>query len=95
MISTDDPSVKINIREYPLTDALVEKHLAFSTHVMVHKSDRIGRGHHYRLRRDQGGWYIRIAKRGQVKRYIGGCEITWIVTNGIANDPLYQFRLVP
>lgn len=95
MISTDDPAVKIALRVYPLADKLIEKHLGCNDEIMLHRGDGLGRGHHYRRYHDQGGWYIRMGKRGQIKRYLSGCEITWIVTNGQPEDTLYQFRLWP
>lgn len=95
MLTTDDPSVKIELRDYALADKLVEKHLGCNDTIMLHAKDRLGRGHHYRRYYDQSGWYIRMGKRGQVKRYLSGCEVTWIVTGGKADDTLYQFHLWP
>jgi hypothetical protein len=44
---------------------------------------------HHRRYRDQGGYYVRMDKRGVTKRYLSSCQITFI--NGEA--VLFQYRL--
>lgn len=76
-------------RTVPLDNPLVEKHLALSESIMLHKDDRLFRGTHYKARRDQGGWYIRQGKRGTLKSYLNKCQIT-----SIKGEPtLFQFYL--
>lgn len=70
-------------RDVEISHPLVEKYLAmadtmFGRPVLLRKEDRVGRGHHYQPHHDEGGWYIRMAKRGQIKRYLTGCRIIYV-----------------
>ena len=83
--------IRVGVRVVELDNPLVEKHLALRSHVMLHRDDCSPpwlRRRHYVARKDDGGWYIRRGKRGQIKTYLSKCEITYI--DGDAT--LFQFR---
>lgn len=67
---------QLSLRIYPLTHPIVEKELTQSNRVMIRKNDRLSRGTHYRVWRDDAGHYIRQGKRGSIKRYLSECQIT-------------------
>jgi hypothetical protein len=87
-LTSYDASVDIAWQTHDLDHPLIDKYLSFNDTIMLHADCRLGRGTHYRRYRDADGWYIRMGKRGQTKRYLTGCEITWIG----ASDALYQYR---
>lgn len=89
--SYDQDMVKVRCRELPLTNPLVQKHIALRGFIMLHRDDRRWRGHHhYKVYRDgPGHYYIRTGKRGTVRRYLDRCEVSYV--NG--EPTLYQFRV--
>jgi hypothetical protein len=84
----------VQFRTVPLTNPLVERHLAMNDTIMLHRQDRRtfrGRGSHYRRYSEDYAhsiWYIRQGKRAVLRAYLTACEIVYI--NG--EPTLYQFR---
>lgn len=72
----------------PLQDRLVEKHLAFHDTIMLHPDSRFTRGTHFRRYDDGKRFYIRMGKRGQCKRYLASCDVTFV--NG--EPTLFEYR---
>lgn len=77
----------------PLQERLVEKHLAFHETIMLHKDSRFTRGTHFRryvevAELGNRRFYVRMGKRGQCKRYLESCDITFL--NG--EPTLFEYR---
>jgi hypothetical protein len=76
-----------------LDNPLVENHLALHETIMLHRDSRFTRGTHFRryVETDGSGarkFYIRMGKRGQCKRYLESCDVTYL--NG--EPTLFQYR---
>lgn len=82
---------KLGWRTVPVTDDLMAPFAARGL-VMLHESSKATFGRrgnrHYRLRRDDEGWYVRVGKRAQSKRRLVACEITYADGKPI----LHQFK---
>lgn len=85
-----DPEIKVQQRHgVPISHPLIEQHISLHYKVMIHRDDRFTRGTHFKVHRDEGGFYVRMGKRGQCKRYIIRCDVTWMQGNPV----LFQYRL--
>jgi hypothetical protein len=77
----------------PLQDHLIVKHLEFHEKIMLHRESRFTRGTHFRRYVETAEFgnkrfYVRMGKRGQCKRYLESCDITFV--NGEAT--LFEYR---
>jgi hypothetical protein len=77
----------------PLQEALIEKHLALHETIMLHRDSRFTRGTHFRryvevAELGNRRFYVRMGKRGQCKRYLESCDITFL--NG--EPTLFEYR---
>lgn len=93
----DDDNIKVGWRALPLTDALIQAHLAEKLSEVhggtvmldLDQKSRSGRTH-LKLHRDRDGkHYVRVGRRGSCKQYLGRCKVTYL--DGVAT--LFQFTL--
>lgn len=82
----DEWARHLSSRIVGMDNPLAYKEASLKDRVMV----RDWRGvRHYRLYGDAGGLYVRTGKRGQSKKYLGGCKIIYFDGNPCA----FEFRL--
>lgn len=81
----------IRVRQFALDAPEIVAHLDETDRVMISASSRTrGQRRHLRLHRDaKGRPFIAAGCRGHDRRYLGGCEITYLD----GEPTLYQFDL--
>ncbi|MCC8956025.1 hypothetical protein H8B02_22110 [Bradyrhizobium sp. Pear77] len=92
MVELDELAKALRTVTMGLDHPLVDKHIHFHNRVMVHSGDvfRGNRSRHFVRRMEKGGrFYVRMGKRGECKRYIERCEVTFIY----GEPTLYEYRL--
>lgn len=77
-----DREPKLAWSTLPLDHETVAAHLAEAMaeraggSVMIDRDSRVGR-HHLKLRRDGGGHFVLVGRKGRDKRYLGRCKVTY------------------